>query len=239
MPLAARIIPVLLHDRFTLVKGRRFQWHRPIGHVAQAAKIYGARGVDELMVLDVAATARGTGPDLPLIEQITAPQFTPVTVGGGIRDAKDVDALLKAGADKILIRTAWRKNRQFVREMADRYGSQAIVVAVDYSPNLHSFASTVAAVRQAQHDGAGEVVLTNMELEGMGTGYDLQMIAAATREIDIPLVAHGGAGTYRHMAEAIVAGASAVAAGSMFAFEDLTPKGAAEYLQNEGIEARV
>ena len=238
MTLAARVIPVLLHDRHTLVKGKQFDWHRPIGHVEQAARIYGSRGVDELMVLDVTATLRGTGPDIDTITKICKPQFTPVTVGGGIRDMSDVQKLFAAGADKVCIRSAWQADRTFVRKLVERYGSQAVTIAIDYRPKLHSFQSVVTRVVQAQDDGAGEIMITDMDREGMGSGYDLQMIAAVSGRVDIPVIAHGGAGSYEHMAEALLAGANAVAAGSLVAFQDATPKAAAAYLAEKGLEVR-
>lgn len=237
MTLAHRIIPVLLHDGPTLVKGKQFQWRRPIGHVNQAARIYAARGVDELMVLDVNATAAGRGPNGPMIASITGPQFSPVTVGGGIRNENDVEELLMdAGADKVSIRTAWRTNPGLVRRLADRYGSQAICVALDYRESMGG--NVVSQARQAQDDGAGEILLTCMDREGMCQGYDLQTIAAVTGALEIPVVAHGGAGSYDHMAEAILAGASAVAAGTLFAFHNATPRAAAEHLAERGIEVR-
>ena len=238
MPLAHRIIPVLLHDRHILIKGRGFDWHRPIGHVQQAARIYATRGVDELILLDINATDRAMGPDVGLIESIAGPQFTPLTVGGGIRHQADVQALLDAGADKVAIRSAWRRDPTVVQKLADRYGSQAICVSIDYRLRTTTLAAVISAAQQAQDDGAGEILLTDMDREGACQGYDLQTIAAVTDRLEIPVIAHGGAGSYEHMAGAILAGASAVAAGTLFAFHDATPRQAAEYMAERGIEVR-
>lgn len=262
MGLAARVIPTLLARGDQLVKGRQFDSWRSVGHVLQAAKIQAARGVDELIVLDIAATPEGRGPDLALVEKICAEMFTPVTVGGGVRSAQDVRDLLSAGADKVAINTAAIERQRLVRECSDRFGRQAIVAAVDYralpcacgTPHLavmshcgrrsvpidcHEPLHPFEWMRAVEDLGAGEILLTAVDREGTMQGYDVAMLRAVTRPILVPIIAHGGCGTYEHMREALAAGAAAVAAGAMFQFTDATPRGAAQYLARAGHEVRL
>ncbi len=131
MGLATRIIPTLLAKGTKLVKGRRFSADRVVGHVQQAARVHQARGVDELCILDVGATPAGRGPNFPLVEALTADCFMPLTVGGGVRTLNDIERLLRAGADKVLMKTAYQANFDFLDECTYRFGSQAIVVALD------------------------------------------------------------------------------------------------------------
>lgn len=233
--LAVRIIPTLLYRGATLVKGQRFAGDRSVGHVQQAAKIHATRGVDELIMLDIGAT--GAGPDIELVRTITSHAFTPITVGGGIRIVQHVEQLLQAGADKVCIKTAFLNAPRFITTLATRYGSQAIVVAIDYRNGGERQASLRAA--QAEAMGAGEIMLTAMDREGTMEGYDCKTLQHITSNAMIPVIANGGCGSYDHMVEAIQAGASAVAAGSLFQFTDATPKGAAQYLAKRGIEVRL
>jgi imidazole glycerol-phosphate synthase subunit HisF len=233
--LATRIIPTLLYRGATLVKGQRFAGDRSVGHVQQAAKIHATRGVDELIMLDIGAT--GAEPDIELVRAITSHAFTPITVGGGIRIIQHVEQLLAAGADKVCIKTAFLNAPRFITTLATRYGSQAIVVAIDYRKGEEHRASILA--KQAETVGAGEIMLTAMDREGTMEGYDIRTLQHITSHAMIPVIAHGGCGSYDHMAEAIQAGASAVAAGSLFQFTDATPKGAAQYLAKRGIEVRL
>jgi imidazole glycerol-phosphate synthase subunit HisF len=235
--LAVRIIPTLLYRGTTLVKGQRFAGDRSVGHVQQAARIHATRGVDELIMLDIGATPEQRGPDIELVRQMTAHTFTPVTIGGGISTTSHVEALLSAGADKVSIKTAWLASPAFLRILANRYGSQAICVAIDYRAGEEAVAAHRAA--RAEDLGAGEILLTAMDREGTLSGYDVRTIEHVAHHRSIPVIAHGGCGSYDHMAEAIQAGASAVAAGAMFQFCDATPRGAAEYLSKRGIEVRL
>lgn len=233
MMLAVRIIPTLLYRGATLVKGRQFRSWRSVGHVQQAARIHAMRGVDELCCLDIGATPEGRGPDFDLVEKLTDGNFCPVTVGGGVRTVEDVKLLLRAGADKVCIKSAYWSIPEFARA----FGSQAIVAAVDYIDSYRD-----VGIRNAmamEQGGAGEILLTSIDREGTMEGYDLDTIKAVSEAVSIPVIAHGGCGTYAHMLEAIQAGASAVAAGAMFQFSDNTPKGAAEYLAAKGIEVRL
>jgi cyclase len=247
MALAKRVIPVMLCRGRTLVKGKGFDSWRSVGHAAQAARIHQARGVDELVLLDIAATPEGRGPDLGLIEELAAECFMPLAVGGGVRSIEDVRALLKAGADKIVVCTAATRDPTFIAQVAHVVGRQALVVAIDYRERLvythcgqqaTCFHPVWWAIRAAVR-GAGELLLTDMDREGAMAGYDLGTISEVAAAVDIPVIAHGGAGSYEDMSEAIKAGASAVAAGALFQFTDATPKEAARYLAWKGIEARI
>lgn len=237
--LATRIIPSLLVRGRELVKGERFNAWRSVGVAMQAALIHAARGVDELLILDIAATPEGRGPDLDFVRELTRQCFVPVTVGGGVRSVEDVRALLNAGADKVAIRTAAMDDPRIIRRCADKFGSQAIVVPMDIRCSSTSAASAAALAHSWEVQGAGEILLTAVEREGTMAGYDLELIREVSRAVSVPVIAHGGAGSYEHMAEAVRAGADAVAAGAMFQFTDATPKGAAQHLLRAGVEVRV
>jgi cyclase len=232
--LAKRIIPTLLKRGDALVKGERFNGWRTVGHVEQAARIHQARVVDELCILDIAATPEGRGPDLKAIERLTADCFMPLTVGGGVRTIEDVDGLLRAGADKVSIHT--RACSGVVEEAASRFGSQAVVVAIDLMGECDAGA---AVAREMEARGAGEILLTSMAREGTMEGYDLDLIRAVSSAVDIPVVAHGGCSGPADMLAAIRAGASAVAAGALFQFTDHTPRSCAQFLQANGVEVRL
>lgn len=248
MPLAHRVIPTILCRGRELVKGVAFDSWRSVGLASAAVSIHARRGVDEVVLLDIAATRENRGPDLGLVEELAAELFAPLAVGGGVQTLQDVKALLRAGADKVVIGTAaWISD--IVRKASDVVGRQAIVVTCDV-------VETVAAVdddrpgircmramaperaRWIAEQGAGEILLQAVERDGTMQGYDLETIRAVSAAVDVPVIASGGAGAYEHMRQAIDAGASAVAAGAMFQFTDQTPKGAAHYLAKMGIEAR-
>lgn len=238
MPLAHRIIPTVLCRGRTLVKGVAFDSWRSVGVAAQAVRVHQLRGVDELILLDIAATPEGRGPDLGLVRELTEVCFMPLSVGGGVRSIEDVRALLEAGADKVVIRSA---GVALMEKAAPIVGCQALVAALDVNGLGHKPPSFdyVAAARRWADAGAGEIMVTRMEREGGMCGYDLELIADISAAVDIPVIAHGGCGNPHHMLEAIRAGASAVAAGAMFQFSGVTPRQCAEYLHHEGIEVRL
>lgn len=246
--LAKRIIPTLLCRGRQLVKGVAFDSWRSVGLTAQAVKIHQARGVDELVLLDISATKEGRGPDLGLVEELTEECFMPIAIGGGVRTIEHVRHLLRAGADKIVIGTAAAQDPSVISTISSVVGNQAVVISIE-TKNGDVFTNNgtckvggmtaKGAARQARNLGAGEILLTSIEREGSLQGYDLDLIREVSATVDIPVIAHGGAGTYQHMLEAIEAGADAVAAGSMFLFTEATPRGAAEYLAEHGIEARI
>jgi cyclase len=235
--LAKRIIPTMLVRGRTLVKGKQFAGDRSIGHCLQAAQIHARRGVDELCILDIGATAEERGPDLDLVRELSDGCFVPITVGGGIRSLRDIDKLLRAGADKVCIGRALHSNPgAFVTQCAERFGSQAIVCSLDVGPHMscpQEYAQRLAML------GGGEILLQSVDRDGMMTGYDLDLISAVSKAVDIPVIASGGCGTPEHMHEALQAGADAVAAGAMFAFTDETPRSCAQYLKAKGWEVRL
>lgn len=246
--LATRIIPTLLCRGRQLVKGERFNAWRSVGLVAQAVRIHQARGVDEIVLLDIGATPEGRGPDLALVEELADSLHSPLTVGGGVRSVEDVRALLQHGADKVVICTeAWPLYGSLINDCSELFGRQAIVASVDYRANMcflecgavpTSYSPCALAIDYAEA-GAGEILLTSIDREGTMQGYDLDLISAVSAAVDIPVIAHGGCGTPQHMLDAINAGAHAVAAGSMFLFTDLVPSECSRFLASYGIEVRV
>lgn len=248
MALAHRVIPTILCRGRTLVKGQRFDSWRSVGVAAQAVRIHQARGVDEVCLLDIGATPEGRGPDLGLVEELSEILFAPLSVGGGVRSVQDVRALLRAGADKVVIGTGACEVPHLIRDCADAVGSQAIVVTEDvgYGDTVMTRCgktgyshSPVTFAKSAERAGAGEILLTSIDREGTMEGYDLDLIRRVAGAVSIPVIAHGGCSGYADMAAAIAAGASAVAAGALFQFTDATPRAAAQYLAEHGIEARV
>lgn len=246
--LAHRIIPTVLVRGQQLVKGKQFHSWRSVGVAEQAARIYAARSCDELILLDIAATPEGRGPDLKMIEKWTEGHFTPITVGGGIRSVDDVRDVLRIGADKVAICSEALNNSELVQDCASKFGSQAVVVSIDVSSfgyvcgnggNDSRVIEPIYWAQKMEQLGAGEILLTSIDREGMMNGYDLGLIHEVSKAVNIPVIAHGGCGTYEHMREAIQYGADAVAAGSMFQFTDQTPQGAAKYLAAAGIEVRL
>ncbi len=245
--IATRIIPVLLHRGANLVKGECFDSWRTVGHAAQAANIHQSRGVDELVMLDIAATPEGRGPDISFVKSIASSCFMPLTIGGGITNIRQIKDLFDNGADKVVIGTAATYDRKLVQEAARRYGSQAIVIAVDVKDDrvmadcgrMTTQIDPVAYAQDLANEGAGEILLTSVSREGTLTGYDLDLITKVANSVTIPVVANGGAGNYEHMAQALRAGAHAVAAGALFQFEEATPLGAAKYLRDQGFNMRV
>lgn len=236
--LAKRIIPTLLRDGDKLVKGERFNGWRSVGHARQAVRVMAQRGVDEMVLLDITATKQNRRPDPIQIREYADECFMPLTVGGGIHSLEDIKVCLDNGADKVCIQSAFYPYQgALVRDASAKYGSQAIVVAIDYHQP-----SAFAAWNHAKHAeqcGAGEIILTCIDREGTTSGYDLDTIARVSAHLDIPVIAHGGCSGYEDAYQAIKAGASAVAAGALFQFCDATPKGMAKYLFAKGVEVRL
>lgn len=247
MTLARRIIPVMLTKGRTLVKGQRFDSWRSVGNVMQAARIHAARGVDELIILDISATAEDRRPDLGLIRELCEDCFIPVTVGGGVRSLADMDALFRAGADKICVCTAAWEVPSLIPDASKHYGKQAIVGVVEYadgdatircgSSNLQM--TPLGWAGYLEKMGVGEILLSSVERDGVMQGYDLPMIETLCKLASVPVIAAGGCGSYQHMLEAFKAGADACASGAMLAFTDQTPRGAAKFLQQHGMECRI
>jgi imidazole glycerol-phosphate synthase subunit HisF len=250
--LKVRIVPTLLWKEFGLVKGVAFDSWRRTGSVLPAVKLYNAREVDELILVDITASVRGSSPDHEAVSDFAHECFVPLTVGGGIRHLPQIVALLHAGADKICLNSTLFENPGLVDEAARQFGSQCVVVSVDVrrldagQMTCLSHAGTrdrhrgpVEWARELADRGAGEVLLTSVDRDGTMLGYDLDLIERVASKVTIPVIASGGAGNYQHMIDAVrQAGASAVAASSIFQFTEQTPAGAKAAMETAGIPVR-
>lgn len=250
--LKVRIIPTLLWKNFGLVKGAGFNSWRRVGPVLPAVKVYNARDVDELVLVDIMASQEKAEPDYDSVRDFAEECFVPFTVGGGISRLDQIQNLLRAGADKITINTSAYCNAQLINDAAKRFGAQCIVASIDVrrmSDGRHlcfSHSGTVATdrrpdewARELVDRGAGEILITSIDRDGGMQGYDLRLIKMVVNAVNVPVIASGGAGNYEHMRQAIQeAGASAVAAASMFHFTEQTPAEAKKYLASTGIPVR-
>jgi cyclase len=250
--LKARIIPTLLWKNHGLVKGVAFDSSRRIGTVLPAIKVYNLRQVDEMIVVDITATAEGRDPDYESILEFAHECFVPLTLGGGVTGLEHVRGLLRVGADKVSINTAAAERPELIRDAANMFGAQCVVVSVDVRRNsggayecfTHCGSrptgrDPVDWAREAAGLGAGEILLTSVDRDGTMQGYDLELVRRVSAAVPVPVIASGGAGSYEDMASAIqVAGASAVAAASMFHFTHQTPLAAKAYLASRGIPTR-
>jgi len=231
--LAKRIIPTILMKNGMLVKGKRFSADRIVGNALQAARIHAMRGVDELMMLDVTATKEGREPSYRLIQQLTKYAQIPVTVGGGVTSAGAALDLFLAGADKVCVGS----EVSAIEEIAKRFGSQAVVASMDVGENNRNDAQPWA--KELVEMGAGEILLQSIPREGTMDGYDLELISEVANYVPVPVIASGGCSGYDDMFQALMTGADAVAVGALFQFIDRTPRGAAEYLHEQGVEVRL
>jgi cyclase len=249
--LKVRVIPTLLWKKFGLVKGVGFDSWRRIGPVLPAIKVYNQREVDELVLMDIVAHLGEDDPDFESIDEFGQDCFLPLTVGGGITNIKQVQRLLRAGADKVAVNSEAYTRPELITEIASRHGAQCVVASVDVRAQDGGWACFSHAGKQAtgrdvkawvlelEDRGAGEILITSIERDGSMLGYDLSLIEAVARTVKIPVIAAGGAGNYQHMVEAVTkAGASAVAAASMFHFTEQTPAGAKAALDAAGVPVR-
>ena len=249
--LKIRIIPTLLWKDVGLVKGVGFDSWRRVGSVLPAVKIYNTRGVDELVLLDIVASLKNSAPNFQAIAEVASFCFVPLTVGGGIRSLDHIKNLLRAGADKVCINSFAYEDPDFIRNAALYFGSQCIVVGVDVKKTpegeyeCYSYSGTKATgihvidwIKKMQELGAGEILLTSIEQDGTLKGYDLALIRLVSRNVNIPVIASGGASDYQDFYNAINQGASAVAAASMFHFTEKTPALAKQYLTERNIPVR-
>ena len=230
--LATRIIPTILSKNGNLVKGEGFKADRIVGNALQAARIHAMRSVDELVIFNLDDDA----PDYDMIRKLTEGCFTPVTVGGGVKSVEDVQKLLKAGADKVCI---GGMDWDLMREASRKFGKQCVMVSIDYGEGGFISGWEDGLSETIEDFGAGEILLQSVERDGTMQGYDLELIKAVSEAVSIPVIASGGCSGYEDMYNAIEAGASAVAVGALFLFTDATPKGAAEYLHERGVETRL
>lgn len=244
------MIPALLRSRSGLVKTRRFSDAKYVGDPLNAVKIFSEKEADELCFLDIAATPEGRGPDLELLAQVAEECFMPLAYGGGIRSLGDVAAVLHIGVEKVVIGTRAVEEPDFVRQVAGTHGSSTVVVALDVARNrLGRYElRTHGGSRRTRVDpvqfaveldslGVGELLLTSIDHDGAMDGYDLELVRRVASEVSVPVIACGGAGNLEHFAQAIAAGASAVAAGSMFVFHGRHRAVLITYPEHEQLEA--
>lgn len=250
--LKVRVIPTLLWKDVGLVKGVGFDSWRRIGSLMPAIKVYNTRQVDELILLDIAATKEKHTPDYEVISEIAAECFVPLTVGGGIKTLEDIKNLLRSGADKVCINSAAYESPELISEAAGYFGSQCVVVSIDVKKHAdgsyecysccgvsRTGRAVEAWAKEVGSLGAGEILITSVERDGTMEGYDLDLLKRVAGSVSVPVIASGGAGNYQHMYEAISLGkASAVAAASMFHFTEQTPIEAKRFLASKGIPVR-
>jgi cyclase len=236
LTVAVRVIPCLDVDAGRVVKGVNFTGLRDAGDPVEMARVYDAEGADELTFLDITASSSGRETTYDVVRRTAEQVFIPLTVGGGVRTVQDVDALLRAGADKVGMNTAAVARPELLAEAAHRFGSQCVVLSVDArrAPGTDSgFEVTTHGGRRgtgidavgwavrAVELGAGEILLNSMDADGTRDGYDLELVAAVRKNVTVPVIASGGAGTLADFAPAVAAGADAVLAASVFHFGQL------------------
>ncbi|MFD4832417.1 imidazole glycerol phosphate synthase subunit HisF [Streptomyces sp. SID4919] len=234
MTLAVRVIPCLDVDGGRVVKGVNFQNLRDAGDPVEMAKVYDAEGADELTFLDITASSGNRETTYDVVRRTAEQVFIPLTVGGGVRTPDDVDKLLRAGADKVGVNTAAIVRPDLIREIAERFGRQVLVLSVDarrtpkgtFEVTTHggrqgTGIDAVEWAHRAADLGAGEILLNSMDADGTKDGYDLEMITAVREHVTVPVIASGGAGRLTDFPPAVAAGADAVLAASVFHFGDL------------------
>jgi len=248
-----RIIPCLDVKEGSVVKGVHFENLVGAGDPVQQASFYSGEKADELVFLDISATIEGRKTMLDVVKKVAEVVFIPLTVGGGINSIEDIEKLLKAGADKISINTAAVRNPSLIEEGADKFGSQCIVVAIDgkrtgsgkwevyvESGKTPTGLDVVEWAVKMEKLGAGEILLTSIDMDGTQKGYDIEMTRAVSESVSIPVIASGGAGTLEHLAGVIKEGkASAVLLASLLHFRKYTVAEIKDYLKQQGLEVRL
>jgi len=257
MGLAKRIIPCLDVDAGRVVKGVQFVDIRDAGDPVEIAKRYNDAGADEITFLDITASHQERDTTLHTVEQIASQVFIPLTVGGGVRALEDIRNLLNAGADKVAINSAAVHNPEFVREAAERFGSQCIVVAIDakkvsaesdtnrweiftHGGRKPTGLDAVEWARKMTDYGAGEILLTSMDRDGTKNGFDIALTRAISDTVPVPVIASGGVGNLQHLVDGVQqGGADAVLAASIFHFGEYSVQQAKEFMQSAGVEMRL
>jgi imidazole glycerol-phosphate synthase subunit HisF len=251
--LSRRVIPCLDVKDGRVVKGINFVDLRDAGDPVEQAAAYDAAGADEVCFLDISASPEGRSTLVDVVARTADQVFAPLTVGGGVRSVADADRLLVAGADKIALNTAAIRNPQLVAELADQFGNQAIVVAIDarrdgpdggwqvysHGGRTPEGLDALEWARRVAELGAGEILLTSMDRDGTQRGYDLELIRALSALVSVPVIASGGVGELAHLADGLDAGADAVLAASIFHFGTYSIGEAKRYLAERGIPIRL
>lgn len=256
MALAKRIIPCLDVDKGRVVKGVQFVDIRDAGDPVEVAKRYNEAGADEITFLDITASHEDRETTVHTVEKIAAEVFIPLTVGGGIRELKDIRCMLNAGADKVSINSAAVKRPEFVREASERFGAQCIVVAIDarrvsgegealcweiftHGGRHATGIDAIAWAMKMADFGAGELLVTSMDCDGTKNGFDIELTRAISDAVPIPVIASGGVGNLDHLADGVaVAGADAVLAASIFHFGEHSIREAKAHMRRRGIAVR-
>ncbi len=257
MALAKRIIPCLDVDNGRVVKGVNFVDIRDAGDPVEVAARYNREGADEITFLDITASSDNRETTVHMVEAIASEVFIPLTVGGGIRKVEDIRTMLNAGADKVAINTAAIHNPELVKEAAEYYGSQCIVVAIDakkvskegepdrwdiftHGGRNDTGIDAVEWAKKMADYGAGELLVTSMDKDGTKSGFNIPLTKAIVDAVNIPVIASGGVGNLQHLADGVLeAGADAVLAASIFHFNEYTVGEAKEYMSDQGIEMRI
>lgn len=247
-----RIIPCLDICEGRVVKGINFVELQDAGDPVETARAYDAAGADELVFLDITASSDARETVIDMVERVAASVFIPFTVGGGVRTTDDFKKLLRAGADKVSVNSSAIDCPSLIREAAEIFGSQCVVVAIDakktsdgwhvfkHGGRLDTGIDAVWWAQEAQRLGAGEILLTSMDGDGTKAGYDLDLTAAVTEKLNIPVIASGGAGMLEHFRDAFTkAGADAALAASLFHYKELEIRQVKEYLKEENIPVRL
>lgn len=249
---AKRIIPCLDLKNGRVVKGTNFVGLRDAGDPVEAARRYDEQGADELVLLDITASSDAREIMTDIVRRVAESIFIPFTVGGGIRTVEDFTAILRAGADKVSVNSAALKNPGLIREAAEKFGSQCVVVAMDAKRRedgswalylnggrVDTGKDAVAWAKEAEALGAGEILLTSMDRDGTKDGYDLELTRAVSEAVGIPVIASGGAGRMEHFYDALTAGcADAVLAASLFHFREMTIPELKKYLSGRSVPVR-
>ena len=249
-----RIIPCLDVKDGRVVKGINFVNLRDAGDPAEVSAAYDKAGADEVVFLDITASADSRATQLEWVREVASKVFIPFTVGGGIRTVDDFKAILREGADKISINSAAIMNPKLISDAAEKFGSQCVVVAIDAKRRADGEGWTIYKnggrvdmgidavewARTAEKMGAGEILLTSMDCDGTKAGYDIELTKAISQSVGIPVIASGGAGTLEHFYEALTeGGAEAALAASLFHYKELEIREVKEYLRNKGVSVRL